>query len=65
MVEFQQTFYRPPGDATPLRWRRLPLPLGARERPACGSIRATCYVLFNNLPRIADARRFAAMVGGK
>lgn len=72
VVEVQQTFYPPPGDATLLRWRRraspgfeftlkawqlitheassptyrrLRLPLGAQERRDCGSFRTTPVVL--------------------
>ena len=72
VVEVQQTFYQPPGDATLLRWRRrappgfeftlkawqlitheassptyrrLRLPLGAAERRDCGSFRSTPVVL--------------------
>jgi len=72
LVEVQQTFYEPPGDATLMRWRRqaplrfeftlkawqlitheassptyrrLRRPLSAEERRGCGSFRTTPVVL--------------------
>lgn len=45
-VEVQQTFYQPPALKTLARWKS--------QAPA----HAPCYVLFNNISMLADARRF-------
>lgn len=69
-LEVQQTFYEPPSKLTMTRWREQ-APAGFvftikawqvithRSTSLPAEARET-YVMFNNIPRVGDARRFMA-----